>query len=82
MHQFVPLTDELLYEHPEAVTGPLLPYRIDRPCHRWLATDGGSDRKGTDSGDGNAACPRDRPRPLGLAVDDGEPTTFLEGTES
>jgi len=36
---FVPLTDELLYEHPEQITGPLLPYHIEWPCHHWLAVE-------------------------------------------
>lgn len=33
---FVPLTDELLYEHPELVTGPIVPYNPQWPCHHWL----------------------------------------------
>ncbi len=32
---FVPLTDELLYEHPELIAGPIIPYKPSRPCHRW-----------------------------------------------
>ena len=32
---FVPITDELLYEHPELITGPIIPYKTSRPCHRW-----------------------------------------------
>ena len=33
---FVPLTDELLYEHPERISGPLIPFSPDLPCHHWL----------------------------------------------
>jgi len=32
---FVPITDELLYEHPELIAGPIIPYKTSRPCHRW-----------------------------------------------
>jgi len=35
----VPITDELLYEHPERISGPLLPYHVDRRCHHWLAVE-------------------------------------------
>ncbi len=81
MRQFVPLTDELLYERPEAVTGPLLPYQVDRPCHRWLAMDEGPDRKDRDSAEGNAACPGSRPRPGKPTVDHRTQSTSLEGSE-
>ncbi len=37
MKQFVPLTDELLYEHPEWIQGRLIPYCTGAPCYRWLA---------------------------------------------
>ena len=36
---FVPITDEILYEHPERISGPLLPYHVDRRCHHWLAVE-------------------------------------------
>ncbi len=36
---FIPLTDELLYDHPERITGPLMPYSAERPCHHWLAVE-------------------------------------------
>ena len=32
---FVPLTDELLYEHPELITGPILPYDPKWASHHW-----------------------------------------------
>ncbi len=34
---FVPVTDELLYEHPERITAPLRPYQVSEPCYHWLA---------------------------------------------
>lgn len=36
-HQvFVPVTDELIYEHPEQIEGPLVPYSAGMECHNWL----------------------------------------------
>ncbi len=35
---FIPVTDEILYEHPELITSPLRPYLADNPCFHWLAT--------------------------------------------
>jgi len=39
---FIPLTDELLYEHPECIRGPLMPYNRGRPCHHEMAQQPGS----------------------------------------
>ena len=36
---FVPVTDEMLYEHPELITAPLRPYRVNEPCFHWLAVE-------------------------------------------
>jgi hypothetical protein len=36
IREFVAVTDELLYEQPQRITGPLVPYAADRPCHNWL----------------------------------------------
>lgn len=33
---FVAITDELLYEHPENIDTPLVPYASDMQCHHWL----------------------------------------------
>lgn len=33
---FVPITDEILYDHPELITAPLRPFTVDQPCFRWL----------------------------------------------
>ncbi len=35
---FIPITDEMLYDHPELITAPLRPYQIDNPCFHWMAT--------------------------------------------
>lgn len=37
-HQvFVPVTDELIYNHPEMIEGPLIPYAAGMECHDWLS---------------------------------------------
>ena len=36
---FVPLTDEILYEHPELINGPVVPYSAGQPCHHWLSVE-------------------------------------------
>lgn len=37
-HQvFVPFTDDILYDHPEQIDGPLVPYRTGVECHHWLS---------------------------------------------
>ena len=33
---FVPVTDELLYEHPENIDSPLIPYTANIACYHWL----------------------------------------------
>lgn len=33
---FIAITDELLYEHPEEIEGPLVPYSTNMECHHWL----------------------------------------------
>ncbi len=35
---FIPVTDEMLYDHPELITAPLRPYQVDNPCFHWKAT--------------------------------------------
>lgn len=34
---FIPITDEILFERPELITSPLVPYQIDLPCFHWLS---------------------------------------------
>lgn len=37
-HQvFVPVTDDMIYNHPEAIEGPLVPYEAGMECHEWLS---------------------------------------------
>lgn len=37
-HQyFVPVTDDLIYNHPEQIEGPLVPYEAGMECHDWLS---------------------------------------------
>ena len=36
---FVPLTDEYLYDHPEWITGPVIPYKTGQACYHWLAVE-------------------------------------------
>jgi len=37
-HQvFVPVTDELIYNHPEQIEGPLVPYSAGMECQNWLS---------------------------------------------
>ena len=44
---FIPVTDEILYEHPELITSPLRPYLADNPCFHWMATIDMADESGT-----------------------------------
>lgn len=34
---FVPVTDELIYNHPEDIEGPLVPYFAGMECQHWLS---------------------------------------------
>lgn len=36
---FIPLTDEILYDHPELITGPVVPYVPGAPCYHWLSVE-------------------------------------------
>lgn len=36
---FIPLTDELLYDHPELISGPVVPYVAGTPCYHWLSVE-------------------------------------------
>jgi len=38
MHMFIPLTDEMLFDHPEQINGPLVPFSVDFPCDRAAGT--------------------------------------------
>lgn len=34
---FVPVTDDIIYNHPESIEGPLVPYAAGMECHEWLS---------------------------------------------
>ena len=34
---FIPVTDDLIYEHPDQIEGPLVPYFAGIECHHWLS---------------------------------------------
>ena len=34
---FIPVTDDIIYNHPEAIEGPLVPYAAGMECHEWLS---------------------------------------------
>ena len=36
---FVPVTDELIFDHPELIEGPLVPYHQGMACHGWLSVE-------------------------------------------
>ncbi|MDZ7841159.1 MAG: hypothetical protein U5R46_10145 [Gammaproteobacteria bacterium] len=36
---FIPLTDELLYDYPELIPGPVVPYVAGAPCYHWLSVE-------------------------------------------
>lgn len=37
MPLFVPITDALVYDYPEQITTPLIPFSLDYDCYRWMA---------------------------------------------
>ena len=37
MKVFIPITDEMLYDHPELISAPLRPFKVDEPCFHWMA---------------------------------------------
>ena len=34
---FVPITDDIIYDHPEQIEGPLVPYNAGMECQTWLS---------------------------------------------
>jgi len=34
---FVPVSDDIIYNHPEQIEGPLVPYVAGMECHEWLS---------------------------------------------
>lgn len=33
---FIPVTDDIIYNHPERIEGPLIPYYAGMECQNWL----------------------------------------------
>ena len=54
---FVPLSDEMIYEHPELITGPIQAFSVAQPTRRTLAE---NNEKATIARTGNL---RDAPAP-------------------
>jgi len=44
---FVPVTDDLIYNHPEKIEGPLVPYTAGMECHEWLSIEINPDEEDT-----------------------------------
>ena len=70
-HVFVPITDEMIYEHPEQIEGPLVPYAAGMECHEWLSIEINPD----ESIDGENAF--GRASRLAKATSDAKPSLSL-----
>ena len=46
---FIPVTDELIYNHPEQIEGPLVPYYVGMECQNWLSIEINPDEKSESS---------------------------------
>jgi len=44
-HVFVPVCDDLIYDHPEKIEGPLVPYLAGMECSQWLEVEINPDEK-------------------------------------
>jgi len=36
MQQFVPVTDEIIFDNRESMPERLIPFSLDYPCYHWL----------------------------------------------
>ena len=46
---FIPVTDEIIFDHPEQIEGPLVPYSAGMECQNWLTIEINPDEsKGVD----------------------------------
>ena len=36
---FIPITDDIIYDHPEQIRGPLVPYFAGMECQNWLSVE-------------------------------------------
>lgn len=46
---FVPVTDEIIYNHPEQIEGPLVPYYAGMECQNWLSIEINPDEESASS---------------------------------
>jgi len=46
---FVPVSDDIIYNHPEMIEGPLVPYIAGMECHEWLSIEINPDESKDDS---------------------------------
>lgn len=46
---FVPVTDDIIYNHPECIQGPLVPYAAGMECHEWLSIEINPDEPETET---------------------------------
>jgi len=63
---FVPVTDEMIYNHPEQIEGPLVPYFVGMECENWLSIEINPDESDCQSDRGRAKS-ADRAPELKLA---------------
>jgi len=54
---FVPVTDELIYNNPEQIEGPLVPYYAGMECQNWLSVEINPDEDSESSKEIAAARP-------------------------
>jgi len=47
-HVFVPVNDDLIYDHPERIEGPLVPYSAGMECSQWLSIEINPDESDTE----------------------------------
>lgn len=51
MKQFVSITDELIFDHPELIHSPLVPFSHDYECYHWLDGEGLDENLDKDNSD-------------------------------
>lgn len=62
---FIPVTDELIYNHPEDIEGPLVPYFAGMECHNWLSIEINPDE--SDNKPAKARVPQVKRRQSGIS---------------
>lgn len=46
---FVPITDDIIFDHPEQIKGPLVPYFSGMECQNWLSIEINPDEENPDN---------------------------------